>query len=385
MPLERTVWDGTQWLLWQDAEGPSVPRFTPGVTMPEYVPTSNFTGAKNVGNLPGVTLTPYQGTLVGNGSLVQIPAGTYNNIDFGDRRLDVRGAVTMNNCRVTLTSANWGTTSIPAVVQRLNGTNPPGLLTMNDCEIHNRAQRLMNGFLGRHAVFNRCVSTGGVDGLNPSASGGLDQSFGLRFYDCWLGDHAWWYYPTTGVVHASDTQTHNDSSQVLDANGIEFHNCFFGCWPSEYVGTGTPGSGSETNPYVVTYITNQATMNGWRASFLNRITRADQSFQGIPRKTSTGGSWACIMGQRANGLADHCWFSGGGVQVNLSDNALPAATNWTIKRSTFWNDMGLGHSLTTTAKGTAIYLFTGYTYNVPTSGPDRNVWFDGTTVIPTYL
>lgn len=383
MPLERTVWNGTAWVPWQTAEIVPEPAFVSGVTMPFYIPASDFSGAKNVGNLAGVTLTPYLGTTAGGGALVQLAAGTYNNVDFGDRRLDPRGVVTLNNCRITLTTSNFGATSIGAVVQRLNGTDP-GLLTMNDCEIHCRAQRIMNGFIGRNAVFNRCVVTGCVDGIDTSTAGSAPQTAGTVVKDCWIGDMSWWYYTATGVVHPSDTQTHNDGGQVADTLGYDVDNTFFGIWPSEFVGTGTPNCGSDSgNSFVASYISTQATMNGWRAAFLNRVTRADQSFAGTARKTSTGGSWAGVMCNRSNINLTHCYFSGGTVHINAVDvNLGNPNTNISVKRSTFWNDMSAGHSLTTTAKGTAIYILAGRTYDIPTTGVDRNLWFDGTTVTP---
>src|SRR4051812_36720639 len=119
--LKRSVWDGTDWVPWQTANIPDEPLFVPGVTMPWYVPAEDLSGGRNVGNLPGVTLVPYAGGAAGGGALLQLAAGTYTNVDFGDRRLDPRGAVTLNNCRVTLTSSNYGADSINAVVQRLNG------------------------------------------------------------------------------------------------------------------------------------------------------------------------------------------------------------------------------------------------------------------------
>jgi hypothetical protein len=384
MPLERTVWDGTVWVPWQTADIIPEPQFVPGVTMPFYVPMLDFSGPKNVGNLPGVTLTPYLGTTAGGGALTQLPAGTYNNVDFGDRRLDPRGVVTLNNCRVTLTTSDFGATSITAVIQRLNGSDP-GLFTMNDCEIHCRAQRIMNGFLGRNAVFNRTVVTGCVDGLDTSTAGSAPQTAGTVANDCWIGDHSWWYYTATGVVHPSDTQSHNDGAQVADTLGVTYNNVFFATWPSEFVGTGTPNSGSDAgNTFAASYIATQSVMAGWRASFLNRLTRADQSFAGVARKTSTGGSWAGVMCNRSNITIDHCWFSGGTVQVNAVDpNLLTPNTSVSVKRSTFWNDMSAGHTIpTSTAKGTAIYTLAGRTYDIPTTGADRNLWFDGETVIP---
>lgn len=384
MALERAVWTGAVWQVFQTAGTTATP-FVPGVTMPRYIPTADFSGAKNVGNLPGVTLTPYGGA--GGGAILQLTSGTYTDTDFGDRRLDLQGTVTLNNCRVCLTTSNYSgytTDGIQAVVQRLNGA--AGTLTMNDCEVHNRAQVLQNCFTGRNATFNRCVFTGGTDALNDSTSGGAPQTSGLVVNDCWLGDLSWWYYTSAGVVQSGDTQTHNDCYQQATTLGTSITNTFCGAWPSEFVGTGTPNCGTATNPNTLTYIAAQATMNGWRTSFLNQVTRADQSFDGVARKTSTGGSWCGLMINRENITALHCWISGGTVSVNASNTSTwtvaEAGTAISIKQCTIWNDMSAGHTLPTdTTKGYALYMDTGRTYNsVPLSGVDRNVWFDGSTI-----
>lgn len=382
MPLERTVWDGAAWVTFAAAVPSQPSTFVPGVTMPQYVITPGLNGAKNVGNIAGTPLTAYLGGAAGNGALVLLPAGTYTNIDFGDRRLNPQGTVTLNNCRVVLTTSNFGVDGIGAVLQRLNG--PAGTMTCNDCEFHNRAQRMLNCFMGRNTIFNRCVFTGGVDGVNCATTGNVPSTFDPVVNDCWIGDLAWWYYTSTGVVHPSDTNTHNDGSQIAESLGMSFTNTFFGAWPSEYVGTGTPGCGTESNPYVVTYIVSQATMNGWRAANVTLLTRADQSFEGVARKTTTGGSWSGLMCNSPNGTVLHCWFSGGTVQINLVTATLPTATGWSVKQCTFWNDMSGGHTLPASiVKGVAIYTLAAKTYDIPTSGVDRNLWFDGTTVTPS--
>lgn len=355
--------------------------FVNGVTMPQFELTIDFSGSKNVGNIPGVALTPYPGAV--QGGLTTINAGTYDNYDFGNTVLDVRGNATFNNCRSVLTANG---SSQGDHVRLLNGSFT--LVTFNDCEFHNRAQRIFNGINGRNFVVNRCIFTGYVDCVNNANTGGAPLVTGGVVNDSWLGDHGWWRAGTTGIVHPSDVATHNDSSQTAMPN-MKWTNCFFGSWPSIWVGTGTPGSGSETNPYSAPYIVAQAQMDSWRTSAMTLFTRADQSFQGISKMSSNVGSWSCIMGTLAGGgqllhEVDHCWFSGGGVQINYSNTNLSGSCGF-IKRSTFWNDMTLGHSLTGTNKGVAVRLLTGLTLDMPTTGPDRNLWFDGTTVLPTLV
>ncbi|MFZ1302129.1 MAG: hypothetical protein WAQ27_06185 [Candidatus Microsaccharimonas sp.] len=385
MPIVEMVRQADEFISYQyDFLPPVSVVFNSGSTMPIYEPNTNIDAAsKNIGNLPGVTRTEYGSTV--NGGVTQLnSAVTISNTNFTNTVVDIRANIVFNNCRFTLTSYTPAD-AVNALIRALNGGSVNNIV-FNDCEFHMRAQRSMNIFSGRNTTFNRCVLTGGTDGLSLSNGGSAQQSYGFIVNDCWIGDHGWWRWTTTGVVHPSDTQTHNDGIQVSVATlGVEVNNTFFGTWPSEFVGTGTPGSGSETNPYAGTYITNQATMESWRATYLNVYTRADQSFGGIQRRSSSGGSWACIMVNRAGITIDNCWFSGGAVQINAVDPNLAGQTVGSITNSHHWNDMSAGHSLTSTAKGTAIYRRTDYTMTVPTSGTDKNTWFDGATVMPVEM
>jgi len=361
------------------AAAPITNTFISGVTMPFY---DINTGEKNIGNLPGVTLDVYNND-PGDGVL-QINGGTYTNVNFGNRILDIRASTTFNNCRIALT--NNTDTTIKQAIRILNGG--ANLVTFNDCEIHNYDQYIRDGFQGRNAVFNRCIVSGFVDGIDSATSGAAPQGFSPIINDSWIGNLAWWYSPTAAVVHSSDYQTHNDCSQV-QMPGMEWHNVFFGIWPSELVGTGTPGSGSDTgNTHATAYRYTQAQSESYRTTFLNKLSAANQSFDTVPRKSSTGGSWAGIMGNTGGGttlnlVVDHCWFSGGTVQINVSDDNL-TGTVASVKRSTFWNDMSGGHSLPYTAKGVAVYCKTGVTIDMPTTGSDKNLWFDGSIVSPNY-
>ncbi len=389
MALQKVRWtaEGT-WRVFQGGrEAPDV--FVSGETMPQYELKSDFSGNKNVGNIPGVTLTLYGGTQ-GTGILTLSDAGAvYDNIDFGNRMLDIRENCTFNNCRGVLT--NITSTAQGEQIRLLNGNFTS--VTFNDCEFHNRAQFIVNGINGRNFTVNRCILTGQVDGINNSNGGAAPVVTGGVVNDSWVGDHAWWAATggTNGIVHPNDDQTHNDTSQTAFAN-MKWNNVFFGCWPSEWVGTGTPNAGSDTgNPHTATYIYTQSTQDGLRSSLLNVTTRADQSFNGVSRKSCTGGSFAGIMGTLSAGGAlnhevDHCWFSGGTVHINYSATNLSGNAGF-IHRSTFWNDMSAGHTHPTTVKGTAVYVKSGLTLDMPTTvgGADTNYWFDGTVVSPVFV
>ena len=386
MPIVEMVRQGNDFISFRYGFVPPISinpdndTFQPGVTMPRYTPTLAITNAnKNIGNLPQVSRTEYSSTV--SGGVTQLStATTINNTNFTNTVVDIRADIIFNNCHFILTNYT-AADSINALIRILNGGGTTNVI-FNDCEFHIRSQRTMNCVSGRNATFNRCVFTGGVDGLSLSSSGSGTQSYGFVVNDSWIGDHAWWYAPSVGVVHTSDTQTHNDGIQVSVNLGVEVKNTFFATWPSEFVGTGTPNSGSETNSFSATYISDQSTMESWRTTYLNRYTRADQSFETTSRRTSTGGSWAGIMINRPNVVIDSCWFSGSTVHINATDSNLAGQNVGTIIRNRHWNDMSAGHDLTTTDKGTAIYTLASSTYTLPTSGNDKNIWFDNATVIP---
>jgi hypothetical protein len=375
--------------------------FVPGVTWPEYTPQEDFNGAKNVGNLNNVTRTNYASTVT-NG-VTNIGAGTYNNLNFVNTVVNISANATFNNCRFVMTGNDYVLgDSIMSMVRNHNGTST--LVTFNDCELHCRGQRVLNAFAGRNTVFNRCVISGGIDGPSDAGTGSTPSVFGIIRNDTWIGYQAWWRTPTTPWEgHNSDPQTHNDGSQVATALGNEWHNCTIVTCASPWVGTGTPLAGSDQgNSYVpatgFNYIQTQALQDAARASLLNWNTPASQAYLGISRKmsTGTGSSWACIMGNRNNGIVDKVQFSGGVVGVNLDDpNAALTGAGWSIKRCLFHNDMingpggrynGTTGSGDATIKGYAIFAKAALNgvIDVPTTGVDRNLWADGTTVTVTW-
>lgn len=386
MPLRVATWTGADFIT---RTGPArvvqTPGFIPGITMPFYIPNADLDlAAKNVGNRKGVALTTYTGTITG-GVATLTGSGTYTNILF-PCVVDIQGPVTLINCRVVVpTSYTTTSDSIKACVRMLNGASNTGVY-MEDCEIHNRAQRPMNGISGRNATIRRLVISGCVDGLSVSATGSTPQLFGFDLQDMIVSDTAWWYSPTFNVdIHSSDTQSHGDGIQHgVAALRVEAYNCVFAHFISENIGIGTPGSGSDTgNPYVPSgynYIQSQATHNSWRNTYCNTWSLASQSMWDVPQRLVTsGGSQAAAMINRDNIHFYKCYFGGGLATINLMDSNLPTSMNVTIEDCIFYNDMKNpnGHG---TAKGYAVQVKTGKTIQ----NWSNNKWFDGTTVNITY-
>src|SRR6218665_2864309 len=98
MPLQKSIWTGQDWAVFQGAgTQPPLDVFTLGTTMPTKA---------NSGVPAGTVLTPYDPT----GTLRTFNAGTanatYTNIDFGNVKVVVRAAnVSFVRCRWTITDS----------------------------------------------------------------------------------------------------------------------------------------------------------------------------------------------------------------------------------------------------------------------------------------
>lgn len=383
----RVILDG-EWVTYTRPRTPAPP-FVPGVTEPFYFEATNIDEAQtNIGNRAtrseGVALTTYTGTIT-NGIAQLSDGGTYENILF-PCVVDLRNGEQLINCRVVVPTTYTAADSINGCVRILNGGTNTGALLQN-VEIHNRAQRPLNGVVGRNAEIRETVVTGCIDGFVESTGGSAPQNWGFNIYDSCQPTTAWWYTPTVnGIIHPSDTQSHNDGYQSTSASlRSEIYNTVFNGYLSEIIGTGTPGAGSDAgNPYVpasgYNFIATQATQNSWKASFGTYMTNAGTSKYGVSHRLpgpGAVGSVASLMINRENVLADGCYFAGGIAQVNLLDSNLSTTMNVTIRNCHFWNDMknptGRG-----TAKGHAILITSGKSATF--SG---NTWNDGTAVSPT--
>lgn len=358
--------------------------FIDGVTMPYYVETLDFTGSRNVGIPAGQTLVPYSGNGAGNNVIQLTAGGLVENVLFRGV-VEVRAPTTFVNCRFMIDSAFTRTDlSTKSVVQVLNGANARDVHLQN-CEIHVRAQRPFNGIQGRNFTMDKCVITGANDAFSESANGSAPNTgFGFEATNCCVPSLGWWYSSPANLDIHSDTGAHVDAMQKETLLTVKLTNCTLAAVASEIVGTGTPGSGRDAgNTYVpgsgADYTANQAQMEAWREQF-SFWTTPSQSMHGVSRRLMTAGSMACIMGNDGNLTLDHCWFSGGTVQINAEGATGSIATSIHIKNSVHWNDMlnGPGSRATTpTVKGHAVIFHTGETFGTFTN----NKWFDGTDIV----
>lgn len=348
--------------------------FMPGVSMPSYVETVDFSGARNVGTNPTVALVPYAGTVT-NG-IAQITDGAlYENVLFSSV-VEVRSAATFRNCRFVLPKTYTQLMNVQAIVQILNGTGAQNIL-FEDCEIHNRAQRPVNGIMGRNFTMRRSVVTGCVDAWAESSSGSAPNTgFGFVVEDCIAPSVAWWFSPTSNSeIHNQDTGSHSDVMQKNTTLSVSISNTVFGAYVSELIGTGTPGSGSDAgNTYSpqsgYDFTQSQAQMEAWRTANANTWTTPAQSMFGTSRRLATAGSLAGVMLNLGNISLNRCYFGGGSVGLNAVDPDVDWSTV-SITNCVFWNDMMNGHVSggvpDPTRRGHAILGITGRSFQAFTA------------------
>lgn len=339
------------------ATGQRVSSFVSGVTQPFYVETANLDGAKNVGAFGQMT----ENVIAPNASgIVQITSsGLYKNIIFR-HPTEVRVDAQFDNC-MWIVPPSWLFARPFAVLNLLNGS--AANVEFNNVEIHNRAQRPMNGIQGRNFVMRKSVITGAIDPFSESSGGSFPivNNRGFEVYDSVVPSIAFWYSnPNNVEIHNPDTGSHSDVYQSNTTLDVLLDNNTLAAYVSDFIGTGTPGSGSETNGYNPPsgndFIVNQAQMEAWRAQFTT-LTTASQTMGGVQRRLQLDGSQAGIMLNKGNVTARHNWFGGGTVGINAATGSIDPATVHLID-NIFWNDMLNGTGSRTTnplLKGNAIF------------------------------
>lgn len=337
------IWNGLEYL--DLVTGDTLGGFVPGVTEPFYEVKADYSGKRNIGTRPGTGFTTYDGPIVG-GVAQLLDAGLYEDLIF-PCVVEPRAAVTLRNCRVIVPPTYTTTSdSIKAAVRCLNGTNTTNILIEN-CEIHNRAQRPLNGITGRNYTMRRTAITGVIDGWSDAAGGSAPQGWGYVVEDSMVPSIAWWYSPTINSdIHSSDQGSHSDVFQKTTALQGTVRNSVLCAYVDDLIGTGTPGSGRDDgNPYVppgYDYNASQSLMEGWRTSF-TRMSDASQTKYGVSRRLATEGSLAPVMVNAGALDLDRCQIAGGTVGINASSTSLPTVIDMRLTNNTFWNDMANGH------------------------------------------
>lgn len=360
MPLQKSLWTGQDWVVYEGAGFQPTPDvFILGTTMPTKT---------NSGVPAGTTLTPYDPTGTMRTVTINTPNTTFTNVDFGNVKVAVRAAnVTFIRCRWTITDS----VSSAAIIYTVDSAVSQCVISQCDFICVDQKANI-GGIQGHDMTVYRCKIQGTVDGINPTAG------TNVKIQGNYISDLCWLAAESNGVVHPSDTQTHTDCIQIF-YGGAEIVGNFLGAYPSTIVGTGTPGSGSNTGNPTSWYT--QAQAEARRAQLLGSwMTPANKSYDGISHEN--GGVVTAIMCNVAAGsnalnlVVRDNWFGGGVVGVNALANYLTAPLG-TFERNKFYADMR-GQS---GGRPIGFYIRTSLSTSIPTSGTNRNIWLDDMSTV----
>lgn len=248
-PVLEQLRVGGAW-VWSGA-GPEPDAFVSGLdalgevrTTQPTIPTWDNTGHTG-------TLTTYSGPGAGLGVVVVSTPGTvYDHVDFGSARVQVTAAnCGFRHCRWYVTDCGSDGYSTAQVDFRATSNTGGGFV--EHCTVENVAQSIRGrtGIMGWNVRIERTRVRGFVDQLGfyvPGSPGVGGLPLGVLVLDTFLGEMAWCQHPTGGVVHLSDMKTHCDCVQFQGGYGARLINVVVIARYSTTVGTGTPGSGSDT-------------------------------------------------------------------------------------------------------------------------------------------
>jgi hypothetical protein len=326
--------------------------------------------ATNTGLLPGTSLTTVSGSVT-----LSTPGQVFQNMDVFGRVSIAAADVTVKNCRIrggsTVNASGIATCTNSAVRNAL----------FEDCEI--RPDLITWGWdcvSGHDYTLRRCNVWGGTDLVhvqNNGAPSGFDT--GVVIEQCYLHDMRWWTAATAGVVHNSDTETHNDIIQHFGGNGTVIRgNSMHAAFMRQ------SGHWVVTNPNVEPYTT------------VALHSLADGGpFQNIPdRGTGVEANgrynWdddAILMINNTQGPStgftfDDNWCYGGNYAINGGGNANPGGGAFlgNFRRNKWDRTQGDPGTGGTPGGDTSHTINCGGTWggfvNAPTTGPDANYYMD---------
>lgn len=331
---------------------------------------STFPNDDNTGVPYGTLLDPYDPSGTLRTVTITTPT-TFTNMDFGNVMFICQAPTSFRRCRWYITDS--GTATNRAIVN-FDSTAANGSL-VEQCDMINVDQKGYNinaAIRGRGFTAFRNKIRGTMDGIRPNLGGGW-KIWGNSIW--FLG---WWAAPSNNLVQPNDVQTHSDGIQTTYGGGEIIGNSVL-AYPSTIVGTGTPGSGTDTG-YPGTFYT-QAQANARRAELIG-VTWSDpaKSYGGIAREN--GGDTTPLMLNVASGptamdlVVEDNWFGGGPVHVN------GLATNLTDPLGAFRRNKHFDDTKNKIGGRAIGYrMHAGLNPTIPQSGSDRNTYVaDGVTV-----
>jgi len=172
--------------------------------------------AAHTGVLPDVARQPYTDAV----DLTITAPGVYQN-------LDVRGVIHVRSSNVTISNV-WVHGDKPGPLPRdsslIDVLGDYSNVLIEHVTVRPDVPRTWwnTGLNGRHFTLRFADVSGTIDGVNLHSftSAHEPRAVGAVLEQNYIHDLVWWTAATTGVVHPSDTISHNDAIQVLGGYGM---------------------------------------------------------------------------------------------------------------------------------------------------------------------
>lgn len=283
----------------------------------------------------------------------------FEDLDMGNTRFSVRSSdVVFRNCRWIVTD---NSTAEPMI--STNSTSAFRVI-VEHCTMRNEDQDgwRFNAIEGHDVTVTRCDISGFTDLIRPNLGGNVRILGNHLHHPSWWGSYEGGPYLNTG------NQSHSDCIQTT-YGGVEIVGNTIEAFPATWVGTGTPGNGTDAG--------NSA---GWYTQAQGEA-RFAESFTETTDHGPLGGMLTPLMCNRATGdtalrlIVRRNWFNGGQLHVNA------LATNLTSPLGVFeGNRHGLDGYFRGAGKPICYRLADGLDATFA-EGADANLFIDGTAAL----
>jgi hypothetical protein len=184
---------------------PPAPNGRDSLTIGSYMP-----GPENTGVLPNISRTLVSGNVTLSTPQV-----------YADKTVTGRLSITSSGVTVRNVEIQGNATPTSSGVVGCTNAAVSGAV-FEDCTIYTVVPHYTwNGVVGHDYTLRRCNVYGTTDLINIYNTNLAPARYatGVVIEGCWLHDPIWWTAETGGIVHPSDTETHNDIIQHYGGYG----------------------------------------------------------------------------------------------------------------------------------------------------------------------
>lgn len=168
----------------------------------------------NTGLKPYVTLTASPGNIT-----MSTPGQVIQDLDIQGKVTVTAANCVIRNCRIRGLNSSPGSTDTFLITATAAGVSN---LLIEDCELAPDFPHYNwdSAVTGHDFTIRRCNIYWTVDGINVfNTTAAQPYASNVTIEQNYIHDLGWWTAATTGVVHPSDTHTHNDVIQIQGGTG----------------------------------------------------------------------------------------------------------------------------------------------------------------------